>query len=70
MLNDHDDVPPRVRRNLIDTAVREFDAHSRDPFARRMLEFSDELFDGHGILRVNHGLFASRSQGKAKSRSA
>ena len=31
----------RIRRNLIDTAIREFDAHSRDAFARRMFQFPD-----------------------------
>jgi len=41
----------RIWRNLVDTAVREFNPYSRDPFARWMLEFSDELFNGHGILR-------------------
>ena len=39
------------RRDFVDTAVREFNPYSRDPFARWMLEFSDELFNGHGILR-------------------
>ena len=33
--------PARIRRDFVDTAVREFDPHGGDALARGMLEFSD-----------------------------